>query len=74
MLLTQSLVGRQPHSQIKYFVKVKYFVSTLFMLFASQVACLSWAMLHFEAFSPLFLKTPFGTLSCTSSFAHDLQV
>ncbi len=29
MLLAQSLVRRHPHSQIEYFVKVKYFVSTL---------------------------------------------
>ena len=33
MLLAQSLVHRHPHSQIKYFVKVKDFVSTLFLLF-----------------------------------------
>ncbi len=33
MLLAQSLVRRHPHSQIKDFVTVKYFVSTLFVLF-----------------------------------------
>jgi len=35
--MLQSLVRRHPHSQIKYFVKVKDFVSTLFLLFGMLV-------------------------------------
>ncbi len=37
MLLAQSLVRRHLHSQNKYFVKVKDFVSTLFLLFGMLV-------------------------------------
>ena len=40
MLLAKSLVRRHPYSQIKYFVKVKYFVSTSFLLFG-MLSCTS---------------------------------